>query len=259
MNGKYFRCLPFLFMLGFIAQYLNEARWRLFPRRVSQEEIRFLNSHFPYFSRLKAQFRKEFIGKLEMILSTKRFIGRDGLEEVTWQMEILIGATLTMVTFGWKRLKLAHFHTILIYPNPYFSTINRTYHKGEVNPKHGLIIISWRSFVEGLADFEDGVNLGIHEVAHALKLANFIHSDGEREFNPQAWEEYKKWVPAEIQKIQLGNPTIFRDRGGVDEHEFFAVVVETFFEKSEEFKAYNPKFYQTMVYLLKQDPLVLLS
>lgn len=252
-----------MFMLVSIAHYLiefiNEARWRLFPRQVSQEEIKFLDSHFPYFSRLKTPFRKEFIGKLEMILSTKRFIGRGGLEEVTWQMEILIGAILTMVTFGWKRLKLAHFHTILIYPNPYFSTINRTYHKGEVNPKHGLIIISWKSFIEGLADFGDGVNLGIHEMAHALKLANFIHTDGEREFNLQAWEEYKKWSPAEMQKIQLGHPTIFRDRGGVDEHEFFAVAVEAFFEKGKEFKNYHPDLYKALTLLLRQDPLNLLT
>lgn len=249
-------------MFGYLAtkaviELINEARWRLFPRKVSRDEVKFLETHFKYYSRLKPQHKKEFIDKLEMILSTKRLIARGGLEEITWEMEILVGATIAMVTFGWKRLKLAHFHTILIYPNPYFSTINKIYHRGEVNPKHGLIILSWQSFVEGYADFEDGVNLGIHEIAHALKLANQIDTDGEREFDPKSFAEYKKWVPIEMEKVKAGAETIFRERAAFNEHEFFAIIVEAFFEKSQEFKAYNPEFYQAVVHLLRQDPLVL--
>jgi MtfA peptidase len=241
----------------FFIGLVNEARWRLFPRKITKEEIHFLDTHFGYFSKLKLNYKKEFISKLEMILSNKRFIARGGLVEVTSEMELLIGATITMVVFGWKRLKLAHFHTILIYPNTYFSTINRNYHRGEVNPRHGLIVVSWQCFLEGLANPSDGINLGIHEVAHALKLANQIDTDGEREFDPRAWAEYIKWVAAEIEKIQLGLPSVFRESAALSEHEFFAVALETFFEKSMELKAYHPELYKAMVHLMRQDPITL--
>ncbi|GMQ29082.1 zinc-dependent peptidase [Algoriphagus confluentis] len=238
---------------------INEARWKLFPRKVSLEEVRFLEQHFYYFSQLKNPHKREFISRLETILSSKRFLGRGGLEEVTSEMELLIGATITMVVFGWKSLRLAHFHTILVYPNTYYSTINKIYHRGEVNPKHGLIVISWRCFVEGLADKSDGINLGIHEVAHALKLANWIQNDGEREFSPQAWKEYSKWVPGELAKVKSGQGTFFRESAGLNEHEFFAVALENFFERSREFKEYHAQLYQSLIQLLRQDPLVLMG
>jgi MtfA peptidase len=238
-------------------QFINEARWKLFPRKVSPEEIRFLDTHFPYFARLKPIHRLEFLRKLETILSTKRLVPRGGLEEVTSEMEVLIGATITMVIFGWKRLRLAHFHTILVYPNAYYSTVKKVYHRGEVNPKHGLIVVSWKCFVEGMADPSDGVNVGIHEIAHALKLANLIETDGEHEFNPKAWAEYNHWVPAEMERLRKGLPSLFRESAALNEHEFFAVALESFFECSQDLKNYHPKLYQALVQLLRQDPLVL--
>jgi MtfA peptidase len=249
-------------MFGYFGTYvfiklINEARWKLFPRKVLPEEVQFLDSHFPYFAKLKPKHRKEFLAKLETILSTKRFMARGGLEEITSEMELLIGATITMVIFGWKSLHLAHFHTILVYPNTYYSTVNKVYHRGEVNPKHGLIVVSWKCFVEGMADHSDGINLGIHEIAHALKLANQIDTDGEKEFDQQAWKKYKILVPAEIEKVKSGRNSFFRESASLNEHEFFAVALESFFERPEDFKSSLPDLYEALVLLLRQDPLVL--
>lgn len=244
-------------LIQFILDLLEEIRWRLFARKVTAEEVGFLESHFPYFRRLGSKHRREFLKKLERIVSTKKFVPAGGLEEVTSEMELLIGATIVMVTFGWKRLRLVHFHTLVIYPNTYFSTINKVYHRGEVNPKHGLIVVSWRCFVEGLADQGDGVNLGIHEIAHALKLANQIDTDGEREFNPIAWRTYKELASVEIQKLKSGQNTFFRESAGLNEHEFFAVALESFFERPEEFQRILPELYDSLVRLLRQDPIVL--
>jgi Mlc titration factor MtfA (ptsG expression regulator) len=257
LGGCHFYFL--MFATHLFVEFINEARWKLFPRKITPEEIRFLDTYFPYFARLKPIHRKEFLKKLETILSTKRFIARGGLEEVTSEMEILIGATLAMVIFGWKRLRLVHFHTILVYPNAYYSTVNKVYHRGEVNPKHGLIVVSWKCFVEGMVDHSDGVNVGIHEIAHALKLANLIETDGEHEFKPNAWSEYNQWVPAELDKLRKGLPSLFRESAALNEHEFFAVALESFFERSQDLKNYHPKLYQTLVHLLRQDPLVLMK
>jgi MtfA peptidase len=248
-----------MFSTLLLIRLINKARWRLFPRKVAPGEIRFLDSYFPYFSGLNQAHRKEFLEKLETILSTKRFVARGGLEKITAEMEVLIGATITMVIFGWKNINLSHFHTILIYLTSYYSTINQVYHRGEVNPRHGLIVLSWNCFVEGMENHRDGVNLGIHEIAHALKLSHFINTDGEREFNPKAWAEYNQWVPAELDRLRKGLPCLFRESAGLNEHEFFAVAVESFFERSQELKNYHPKLYQALVNLLRQDPLVLMK
>jgi Mlc titration factor MtfA (ptsG expression regulator) len=257
LGGCHFCLLMVGFGIKFMILLVNEARWRLFPRKISPEEVRFLDAYFPYFSHLKPQFRAEFLEKLETILSTKRFIARGGLEKITSQMEVLIGATIAMVVFGWRSVRLTHFHTILVYPNVYYSTINRVYHRGEVNPRHGLLVLSWNCFVEGMEDHRDGVNVGIHEIAHALKLSHFIAIDGKQEFHPKAWAEYNQWVPAELDRLKKGLSSLFRESAGWNEHEFFAVALENFFERSQELKNYHPKLYQALVNLLRQDPLVL--
>lgn len=228
----------------------------LFRRKLSSKELSILEGKFPFFGRLSPVHRKEFLEKMEIILTSKKFIGRGGISEVTSEMEILITATIAMVTFGWKRLRLAHFHTILVYPNVYFSSSEKTYHRGEVNPKFGLIVVSWQCFLQGFLDETDGINLGIHEIAHALKLANQIDTDGEKEFDPQAWKEYKGLVSAEIEKVKAGENSFFRKSAGLNEHEFFAVALESFFERPWEFFSAMEEFYLVLVRLLKQDPRV---
>ncbi len=235
---------------------MEQARFLLFKRKLTDSDLSFLEKYFPYYLRLNPKHKKEFLVKLEMILSSKKFVPRGGLEEVSTQMEVLISATIAMVTFGWRRLRLAHFHTILIYPNAYFSTSNKTYHRGEVNPRLGLIVVSWRCFVEGFMDAKDGVNLGIHEIAHALKLANQIESDGEKEFDSRAWANYKSLVPAELEKVKTGENSLFRKAATLNEHEFFAVALENFFERPWEFFTERQELYLSIVQLLKQDPRV---
>lgn len=251
-----FPMIPNYYVMRRATWWLQQARFLFFKRKITKEDLTFLKKYFSFYNKLNPKHKKEFLEKLEMILSSKKFVARGGLQEVFSEMEVLISATIAMVTFGWKRLRLAHFHTILIYPNTYYSTSNKTYHRGEVNPRFGLIVVSWRCFVEGLLDEKDGVNLGIHEIAHALKLANQIESDGEKEFEPHAWKVYKSLVPVELEKVKSGENSLFRETAALNEHEFFAVALENFFERPWDFFNTRPELYQSLVRLLKQDPRV---
>ena len=241
-----------------LIQLLSELRILLFKKKLSSEDIALLHRLFPYFKNLKTDHQKEFIDRLSYFLASKTFFARGGLKEITREMELLIGATAVMVTFGFNRVRLKHFSKILVYPDNYYSTINKKHHQGEVNPKLGIIVISWKSFVEGFQGANDGVNLGIHEMAHALKLENQIHYNQESNFfNPIRWEVYAQFASEEIKKIKSGKASIFRDAASKDSHEFFAIALESFFEKPSEFKNYHLEFYKSLVFLLKQDPLVL--
>lgn len=226
-------------------------------RKISSSERAILENTFPYYQRLNQKHKDEFVKKLELVLTGKSFVGRSGLKVVTPEMKLLIGATIVMVTFGWNDLSLPHFSKILIYPDTYYSTISKQYHRGEVNPKHGIIVMSWSCFLNGMGNENDGINLGIHEVAHALKLENQIFYNGESEFfNPEVYDSFQKLSNTEIGKIKAGNLTVFRSSAGLDDDEFFAVALETFFEKPHEFFEYNPVLYGTLVRLMRQDPRV---
>jgi Mlc titration factor MtfA (ptsG expression regulator) len=48
--------------------------------------------------------------------------------------------------------------------------------------------------------------------------------------------------------------TFFRPYACANEHEFFSVAVENFFERSHDFKSVMPELYLIMTRLLNQDP-----
>jgi Mlc titration factor MtfA (ptsG expression regulator) len=50
------------------------------------------------------------------------------------------------------------FDKIIIYPQPYFSTITQEYHKGEFNPEWNFVF-SWKNFQEGFSNENDNLNL----------------------------------------------------------------------------------------------------
>jgi Mlc titration factor MtfA (ptsG expression regulator) len=242
----------------FISEVLRQVWILAFHYRLSQEDKETLEKYFPYYSNLKPAHQKEFRHKLQLILTQKRFFARGGLDRVSAEMKVLIGATIVQVTFGYRNVWLKHFNKILIYPNTYFSNISKTYHRGEVNPRHGIIVLSWECFVRGLALDHDGVNLGIHEIAHALKLENQIQYNGESNFfNPKLWQKYSELAAQEKELLKQGEDDFFRERGAVDLHEFFAVALENFFERPDEFKRRKLEMYQVLVMLLQQDPLTL--
>jgi len=236
---------------------IQEIRLFFGIKPLEKEDLDILDRFFPYYKKLKPQHKDEFQERLAYFIASKKFIPRGELKEISREMELLVGATAVMVTFGFKNLKLKNFSKILLYPDNYYSTINKTYHQGEVNPRLGIIVISWKSFVEGFLEPNNGINLGVHEMAHALKLENQIQNEESNFFNVSAWRKYEKLAKLEMNKLRENQASIFRPSASKNIHEFFAVSLETFFEIPQRLKDYDKELYKSLVYLLQQDPIVL--
>lgn len=215
-----------------------------------------LEKHFTYYRTLSPSQQRVFRHRLALFIKAKKFVSRGGLHEVSSEMKSMIGATAVMLTMGFQLITFTSFKRIIVYPTDYYSKINRRYHKGEVNLRFGLIILSWEHVVRGMADRKDGISLGIHELAHALHLEdrmrnrehNYLHTGLLR-----YWKEHALW---EMQKIANGDDHLFRPYAATNEEEFFAVAMENFFERPAAFKEDLPELYRIMTILLKQDPAV---
>ncbi len=212
-----------------------------------------------FYQKLPDKSKVIFEQKVNYFLLTKEFIPRN-IDEVTDEMKALISATAVQLTFGLPDITLKHFDKILIYPNDYYSTINRQYHKGEVNPRYKSIVLSWQHFVEGFANPTDGMNLGLHEMAHALKLENLIQNEEYAFFDRAELEKWQALAKAEMSKIKnarlpdgQGGETIYRQYASVNEDEFFAVSIELYFEQPHKLFDYSPELYKTLSNLLRQD------
>lgn len=175
---------------------------------------------------------------------------------MTMEMKVLIAASAIQLTFGFPRVHLSYFHNILVYPDAYYSTINNRYHKGEVNPRLKAIVLSWKAFVEGYLQ-PDGRNLGLHEMAHALRLENRIMNEEYNFLDKRLLNEWEIRASNTMVEIREGRETFFRAYGAHDHEEFFAVAVENFFERSQDFLKQHPLTYRTLANLLKQDPILL--
>lgn len=212
-----------------------------------------LHKYLKYYQALSPSDKILFEKRVQKFINQKRFISR-GAGEITDEMKALISGAAIQLTFGHPSIYLAHFKKILIYPDSYYSEISKRYHKGEVN-MGGLIVLSWKNFVEGYADNEDGRNVGLHEMAHALRLENAISNTEYGFLDEKILKIWSELCNQEMEKMNNGEAGFFRAYAGTNGHEFFAVAVENFFERPGEFQDWNPKLYETLARILNQDPL----
>ncbi|MBR07806.1 MAG: DgsA anti-repressor MtfA [Rickettsiales bacterium] len=222
---------------------------------LTKDELYSLQKHFAFYRALPPKSQRIFAYRVSRFKKLTDFVPRQ-MDRVTSEMEVLISASAVQIAFGYDDVFLAHFERIIVYPDHFFSNADQRYHKGEVNPAMGVIVISWKHFVEGYAH-DEGLNLGLHEMAHALQLENIIMND---EFDFMDSGTIKVWqnlAIQEIERIKNGEATFFREYAATNHAEFFAVAVENFFERPKEFSTHNYALYKTLTELLQQDPLLL--
>lgn len=223
---------------------------------VPQQFKDILQKYFTYYQNLSGENRVKFERKVAQFIYGKQFIPRN-IDEVTIEAKVLIAASAVQLTFGLPNTYLSYFNRILVYPNDYYSSITNRYHKGEVNPRFRVIVLSWQSFVNGYIYPNDSKNPGLHEMAHALRLEAFIRSEEFPPFEEELLHKFDDFAQRICHDPEFSVQNFFRPYACTNEHEFFSVAVENFFERSQEFKEQLPELYQIMVKLLNQDPLLL--
>ena len=152
---------------------------------------------------------------------------------------------------------LSYFKRIIVYPDYYNSRITHKRHKGEVNPGLRTIVLSWRGVAEGLKRPDDGLNLLLHEFAHALWLEHKLVGH-EYDVLDERWiNEFERYAENEMKNLQANEQHFFRRYAFENMEEFFAVAVENFFERTQQFHQEQPELYRILANLFKQDPIKL--
>jgi MtfA peptidase len=239
---------------GYASQAAAPLKTYVLP--VPQQYKNILQKYFPYYRELSEQNKSRFEMKVTNFIYGKKFIPRN-VDEVTLEAKVLIAASAVQLTFGLPHVYLRHFNKILVYPDNYYSSITKRYHKGEVNPRFGIIVLSWQAFVDGYIDQTDSINLGLHEMAHALRLENIIREDESEIIDADHLEQFDAWADKICEGQDGTAPMFFRPYACVNKHEFFSVAVENFFERPAAFRTALPQLYGILASLLNQDPLAL--
>jgi hypothetical protein len=184
-------------------------------------------------------------------IQSKSFETREKLA-LTDEMKLIIAATSVKISFGLKDYFLDSFHTIILYPGEFFSRFSKAMVKGETNGT-GVIVFSWKDLQFGFDVADDALNLAYHELAHAIFIDHFKkRSDDAFTLNYIKW---LRFVRNKQKLIEVQQKQLFRKYATYNEQEFFAVAMENFFEKPENFKEELPNLYLIMSEMLNQDPL----
>lgn len=205
----------------------------------------------PYFRNLSPDAQEVFVDRLFKFMEDKKFIGREGLV-ITDEIKVLISAAAIQLTFGLKDYMITHLYAINVFPRVFFSKYLKVNLKG-LNTQSGVLSLSWNDFKEGYAVEDDKINLGLHELAHAL----YIDLDEEGNYDEHFSAYFEKWedvAQKDYNELKEKKITFLRDYGGTNMHEFFAVCVEHFFEAPKEFKKELPHLYNYLMLMLNQDP-----
>ncbi|WP_289053858.1 zinc-dependent peptidase [Carboxylicivirga marina] len=210
-----------------------------------------LDEQFAYYNHLPNNLKTDFIGRTYHFMQQREWVS-SSQPRVSLLQKTLISASATQLTFGLKHVSFGRFKTILVHEDAYYNRLTKQYHRGEVN-QAGLIVLSWKHFKQGYADDKDKINLGLHEMAHALDLALHL-SEGRRYNVHRLMEKFRQSAFEEIIALSRKPDAFLRAYGGTNPREFFSVAVEHFFEAADDFKSTMPDLYYELCQLLNQDP-----
>src|SRR4030095_6112299 len=205
----------------------------------------------PYFSRLNDVNKQRFLKRVYNFRKIKsfHFHGLEPAEEI----EILVSAAAVQISFGLKNYLLPFFKEVYILSDAYQPLEGKELYIGHVSPTG--IYISWKHFVQGFADYSDGVNVALHEMAHALYHENFIKETGiDWDFRNDFDKLPAVFGPIMTQVI-VQRKSYLRGYAFTNFQEFWAVSVEYFFENSQGLKDNLPQLYTILCDTLNQDPL----
>lgn len=213
----------------------------------------------PYYSlypKLTDSYKRKFHWRAFYFLHTTT-IKFYNFEQYTKQdqqkIRLLLASVAAQMTLFLPEKCFMMIHTIMVYPKAYYSKSSRRFHKGETNPKAGVIALSWTGIAEGIESSTDGLNLIIHEYAHALWFEHVFTSY--ETFDNDAADRFQKVAMQELQAAGEKEDHFFRDYGLSNFHEFVAVAAENFFERPHPFEKALPHVYEAMVALYRHDPI----
>lgn len=210
-----------------------------------------LSKRFPYCRILNLQQQSVFIKRLQKFMTQKVFRIHDtkGFKE----MPVLISAAAIQLTFGLKKYLLPHFGYIYIYPQE-FLRVRPILCFLEGNVSGHTIKLSWKHFMEGYATPDNGQNVGLHELAHALYYQTFVVErnvdKGFRNYYTGFMIDGNKAFDSEKSKTL----NLYSEHAEKNLQEFWAESVEIFFERPAAMRSLYPHLYESMKFILNQDP-----
>lgn len=244
----------------------NARRARLRQTPLAPDIKTKLARDFPTYAKLPDDVRARLDGLINQFLDEVRILGAEDIE-VTDAMRALIAAQACVLIVNRPEVWYDHLSTIYVYPSGYVAkqvsqdglivSERRSHRLGE-SWFRGPLVLSWRDTADGAADDRDGRNVVYHEFAHRLDGRSGamdgapLMGDGAR---AREWARAMQPRFARHQaEVEAGAATFLDPYGATSPAEFFAVAVEAFIERADDFRREDPELYKLFERQLQLSP-----
>lgn len=213
------------------------------------------------------------LSKLEALVrifnAEKVFEAAGGLE-LDEEMRVVIAARACLLVL--QRVELDEplypdLDTVIVYPSTYKARIQRREGYVTIDDEQarlgeswsrGMVVLAWDAVLSGAANPVDGHDVVLHEFAHQLDA-----EDGAMDGTPElgALERYAVWsdvagteYAALCEAVEQHRETSIDAYGATNAPEFFAVVVEQFFEQPAALESRHADLYQELTTFFRFNP-----
>jgi MtfA peptidase len=238
-----------------VRRYL--ARRKLVGQPLPEAWKRALERCVDVYPKLEGEARQRFEQDVRIFIAEQRIYGPRGAE-VKDEIKVLIAASAAIMSHGMPGWEWPNLRDIVVYS----TSFDEDYEVAGDNPIAGMvhaqgpIVFSARDLKHGFCKPHDGLNVGLHELAHVMDFAtgaaNGVPAGME-------WVGTAPWIQVvaeRLKKIRAGRNQTLRDYGGKNEAELFAVAVEAFFERPRRLRKRDPELYGMLAEFFGQDPAV---
>jgi MtfA peptidase len=210
--------------------------------------VEILQKYFPYYNRLPAEKQSKFLRRVNEFMHLRVYHVHEAYGNR--EMPILIAANAVMISFGFWFFTLEHFTNINIFVNEFVENKNEFSLRGLV--KDNSISFSWKHFIEGQVNITDGVNLGLHELAHAYYADNILLNPNRKNSFTEHYPAFELLAKQFASKRKIDIYGMYSEIALANTDEFFAESVELFFEKPNELKKNHKEVFEALQLLLNQ-------
>jgi Mlc titration factor MtfA (ptsG expression regulator) len=245
----------------------DAARYDAHPRAFPPEWREIAGRRVP----LTALLTDDEWGRLERraleFLDQVRFEPVGGVA-ITDELRIVVATQAGLLALGLEAGCYDEVRTILIYPSSFVPrraslirdlesvsppAIGESVGTGTLD--HGTVVLAHDSIFAGAADPTDGHNVVFHELAHQLdRILPSVGSDPAPVSRARDDPEFQRSLERLTADLEAGREAPLDPYGTTNLNEFFAVATESFFERADEVRAYDPELYQALLRFYRQDP-----
>ena len=218
----------------------------------------FLQSHVFFYRALNEAERATFELRVRSFLATTAVEGGDEVE-VTDADRLLVASSAIIPVWSFPGWHYFNVNAVFLLPAPF----NDRFECGQKDsvisglvgsgPMSGKLALSKPDLHAGFANSMDKHNVGIHEFAHLVDMA-----DGTMDGFPERMEPYRfsePWFSLVQQKVHEieTRQTGISSYGATNPAEFFAVASEYFFERPELMQSKHPQLYRWLSEFYQQN------